>query len=91
MNEVARLYTHNFCVISLFVLTIILDIFLLGSGNIISYPVYDLSSYGSVCLTARVASDGYEWYLGIVSDMWKDLVLWKGGDVDRLGNGVRRF
>jgi len=30
MNEVGRSYTHNFCVISLVVLTIILDIVLVG-------------------------------------------------------------
>ena len=37
MNEVGRLYTHNFCVISLVVLTFILDIVLVGFLEISSH------------------------------------------------------
>jgi len=42
-------------------------------------------------VTARVASDGYGWYLEIVSDVWKEFALREGGDVDRLENRVRRL
>jgi hypothetical protein len=37
MNEVGRSYTHNFCVISLVVLTFILDIVLVGFLEISSH------------------------------------------------------
>jgi len=37
MNEVGRSYTHNFCVISLGVLTFILDIVLVGFLEISSH------------------------------------------------------
>ena len=43
MNEVARLYTHNLCVISLVVLTFILDIVLVGFLEI-SYHIPSMTS-----------------------------------------------
>jgi len=36
----------------------------------------------------RVVSDALEGYLGMVSDEGKELVLWKGRDVDGRGDGV---
>jgi len=40
------------------------------------------------CVTVRVTSEGYGRYSGIVSNVRKELVLGKGGDADRRGNGV---
>jgi len=43
LNDVARLYSHNLCVISLVMLTFILDISSSWvPGDIISYSFYDL-------------------------------------------------
>jgi len=75
LNEVAMWWTHNFCVISLFMVTCILDIRSCWvPEDIISYPFYDLYSHRLVRRWASIQFSSI-WTEADTKEMW-DVCDW---------------